>query len=105
MTTNEFRDTAATTLARIEAKQDSMESKIDVLSVTLLGNGKPEDGLLFKVAEHHKQTHLATLLKSPRLWIILVCGTIIAHYVLEMWSGPILNWLLAAAKLPPINLG
>jgi hypothetical protein len=72
MTTSEFRDTAATTLARIEAKQDVMGDKIDNISVVLLGNGKPEEGLLFKVTEHHKKTHLSDLVKHKWFWAAAV---------------------------------
>ena len=68
MTTNEFRDTAATTLARIEAKQDVMVDKIDILSVTLLGNGKPEEGLVFIVKQHHAKTHLSDIVKHKWFW-------------------------------------
>ena len=105
MTTNEWRDTAATTLARIEAKQDSMEDKIDVLSVTLLGNGKPEEGLLFRVSEHHKAFHIGKVCRSPKTWLAAIAFFIAAHWVVELFGNPLLNWILGALKLPPINLG
>lgn len=105
MTTSEWRETAASVLARIEAKQDAMGEKIDILSVTLLGNGKPTEGLLYKVEQHHKTAHMAALVKNWRAWVVVVCVSILAHSVMEYWGSPILNWMLAALKLPPINLG
>ena len=105
MTTNEWRDTAATVLARIEAKQDSMDEKLDILSVTLLGNGKPEEGLLFKVTEHHKGFHIGKACRSPRTWLAAVGFFIVAHWVVELFGNPLLTWILGALKLPPITLG
>jgi hypothetical protein len=105
----EWCQTAAITLVRMEGKQDAademrkiMAADIKELSVAVLGNGKPEEGLVFQFKQHNKKMHLADIVKNWRIWVGVFIVSILAHQAMELWGVSLLNWLLGTLKLPPI---
>ena len=55
-------------------KEDMTEVKGSVreMHLSLTGTGKPEEGLVFMVKQHHAKIHLSEVIKHKSFWYVIV---------------------------------
>lgn len=90
----------AEVVVRIDERTKVMDEKLDNACVALFGNGKPDDGLVFQVKEHHAKPHIHKWVGTKMFWTILF-GGIITINVLVRFAWP---WIVVIGKALGIPL-
>lgn len=86
-------------VARIDERTRLMDEKLDGACEVLLGNGKPETGLVFRVKEHHARPHLHSMIKSKTFWALMLAVILFANVLVDLGS-PLITVLAKFLGIP-----